>query len=186
MNIIKKPVLVHVPKTGGSTLVRLPWLDYAGHATYNEARKMFGEDRLYFGVVRHPVDRFVSCMAPVFQYAQNYSLEIQGLAGGGSFQLFVKKIAERLDRLGLEYEDHVFFRQQVRQLGSIAMIIYFENFKTGIRHIADQYGEHFEEQKLNHYGKIEYERPKLDTRTIRLIESFYCFDMNRYGYESKV
>jgi hypothetical protein len=181
-----KPVLIHIPKTAGSSMVRLPWLDYAGHATYDEAVKMFGRERFYFSVVRHPVDRFISCMAVVYQNRHNYPPSIQWICQE-DFKSFIERISGRL----LDYQgdqlnnlQQVLFRGQYEQIGDIFTIRY-EKLMIGLNLIAEKAGVAFNPQNLQHLGAMQLEFPRLSDRARELIAEYYKEDMQKFGYVLK-
>lgn len=178
-----KPVLVHVPKTAGSSMVRLPWLDYVGHDTYENAKKRFGLGRFYFAVVRHPVDRFIRCMEVVYLNIQNYPEYLQKMAIC-SFKKFIENLTNSLN----EYDfckdvtpiQYVLFRSQLMQIGNIPNIIYYEALIDGIQHIAHKVGAMFSPDDLQHLGAMTLAKPEINYKAKRLIEEYYWEDMERF------
>ena len=180
-----KPVFIHVPKTGGSSVLRLPWVDYAGHATYGEAVEQFGVERLYFSVIRHPVDRWVSCMAVVWQNIGNYPADIRQYVGG--FGEFLEGLARDLalkDFTGCSGIQKVLFRGMAEQLrGGKVFPVHFKTLHFGLGTVAYKTGAKFNKLELQHLGKTEIEKPKLSEGAFKAVAEYYKEDMERYGYK---
>ena len=185
-----KPVFIHVPKTGGSSIVRLKWLDYAGHATYKEAMDKFGADRLYFAVVRHPVDRFISCMEVVYLSKDNYPEYIKK-PGMSFFPEFIQLMADQLQynfkhlsiaKIKLTPIQKVLFRSQTEQLGKLSFAIRYESLLKGLNLFAAVVDAEFKPEDLQHLGKSTLPKPKISAQTRKLIEDYYREDMKNYGY----
>lgn len=185
---VNKPVLVHVPKTAGTSVHKLSWVRYAGHVTHGEAMKLHGVDSFYFSIVRHPVDRFISCMAAVYQAKNAFRTgQIKGLLQE-SFKGFIEGIAEMLHNMEYydEIRENIYFRPQIGFTMGVQFIIYFEQLNEGLLMLSDKFRFRFVPSDLKHEGGIRLHKPdRLSDRAIYLIESFYHEDMIRFGYESK-
>ena len=184
-----KPVFIHVPKTGGSSIVRLKWLDYAGHATYKEAMDKFGADRLYFAVVRHPVDRFISCMEVVYLNKGNYPKLLGAIEDifPCAFEYFINHIASWLDDFDVLIKapsQKILIRSQTEQLGELflTLTVKYESLIEGLKFVSAVADAEFKPEDLQHLGKSTLPKPKISAQTRKLIEDYYREDMKNYGY----
>lgn len=191
----KKPVFIHVPKTAGSSILHsFDWFYYAGHATYEEAVEMFGADCFYFAVVRHPVDRFISCMAVVYQNIDNYPYIMGCLEGdvdeNSSFADFLRAIVNWLP--DLNFKNHVrkpqkvLFRSQSEQLKGLPCVIYYDDLYYDLEKIYWRFvDKRLMIGPIKNLGQTTIPKPRLGKDTIALIEEYYKQDMHRFGFASR-
>ncbi len=177
-----KPIFVHIPRTGGGSVSRLSWIHSAGHITYSSARKFF-PTQFMFTIIRNPVDRFISCMEPIYLDTKGYT-DILDEWANASLKEFIEIVAGRLNKLNFctdpKFGQFTMFWSQYEQVKGIDRFIAHEKLIDGLRLIADETGNTFKPHDLIHINKSKLNKPELSQEACSAIESHYKNDMDMW------
>lgn len=188
-------IFIHIPKTGGSSLLRLMGLRdskpgehvphilqniwYPGHSRVSKLPLEEKESRFVFSFTRNPYARLVSAHAYITDDKQvpgDYQPCVSG-----SFEIFVKEQLEEMHKIGERYSMHLrpmtgWLDQEIDFVGKL------ENYQDDLNHVCDMIGQprcllpHRNVTKHKHY--TEY----YDDETREIVEEIYKEDFERFNY----
>lgn len=182
-----KLIIVHIPRTGGTSLSKAifgmnfghPYLeDFASHdfkATQNY---------LKVGVVRNPWDRLISAYFEVSDSEQEYLKKFWDPLGIGSVDDLFNAMSN--PRMLRQVQKIVHFRSQIELMKhkSIKMDIVgrFEDLSTFMASVNSALGKNYELPHFNASKKQDY-KGYYDEDRIELIRSVYRQDIDSFGYD---
>lgn len=188
-------LLVHIPKTGGSSLEEI--LVHAGAAQALKFHKRLGfsastpqhmqwdvlqrwvPDGFYdysLTIVRNPFDRLAS------EYAWRARVSGKPIV---AFNPWVRKTLKRYDQNPYIHDNHI--RPQVDFVGPDVVVFKLEDGLDPVAKTAfDQLGLEYSAPQMPHVRKSTHQLIEIEQATLGLVRAFYAADFATYGYDPDV
>jgi len=189
-----KSVFVHIPKTGGKSILNALYgveaHNAAGHATAQFYLSVFGckkfDDFYKFAFIRNPWDRLYSgynfAQLGGFGFEQDMALkkELHEL----SFEQFVKNWLTPQ-----EIDNWTIFRPQseyiLNESGDLMIdkIYYFENIVNAFEELSERFQCDIRLPHINKSKSVKYYKDVYDSEMIEIIARLYAVDLKFFNYD---
>ena len=182
-----KLIIIHVPRTGGSSLYKEVFGHLVGHPyleDYTSYDRRSAKHYLKVGVVRNPWDRLVSAYYEVQGSQQSYLQKFWKPLQIDSIDQFFEALSEEKGRKGIQKIVH--FRSQQELISdrftNMDIVGRFENLDLFMRDFNCAFNSSYVLPHLNASKKSDY-RDYYDTRRINLVREIYARDIEKFEYE---
>jgi chondroitin 4-sulfotransferase 11 len=181
---MKPFIFVHIPKTGGISVLRCLNIDYrplTSHSPLTYYPKYLRETAFSFTFVRNPFDRIVS--------AYNYLIQHRGNTADSHFADEHLKRHKNFNSFVKDFENNETLQTWLHFLpmtsfidDEIKFVGRFENLQNDFNDVCDNIGilriplNKINVSKHAHYSTYYNKKSK------KIVENFYKKDINRFGY----
>lgn len=189
-NISEKIIYIHIPKTGGTSIEKVPWLEggfnqhgdigyYINHKFYTEDPTINMEECFKFTFVRNPYDRFMSGVVNHI-----YKGQLENIGSKEARDRVSKFIIDNADK----FNDHEVLKEQhlyITVNGEIAVgfIGKMENMQEDFNTVCNLLDKDF--FKIPHENKgqrVDYSQLYTE-ETKKIVGDYYSKDFEMFGYE---
>jgi len=186
-----RALLVHVPKTGGTCILRTLFRDVTrlpgqcAHPHLSEIIKQGGaqlSDYFKFAFVRNPWDRLVSAYHHILEKRRDYQPLLRPYA---SFTEFARALADKPERFAaiVHLRAQTDFLDGSGPLGGVDFLGRFESFRQDFYYVLRQVGKSPPLVRRRNASRHADYRSFYDTRTREAVGSLYINDCRRFDYD---
>jgi hypothetical protein len=176
-----KALYVHIPKTGGTSILTAPWI--IAHGSFEKSPEIPTKDlnlKLSFTFVRNPYTKFVSAVLNhKYATSKTFVKFVKGEFLGSYKEKFATWGTPGVTWMELQPQYRFVYHNKIRDVDFVGR---FEKMNKGWERVCEYAEEEFSLPHLNK-GKYQNHMDFYTPETIKIINEVYAKDFELFGYK---